>query len=374
MQSLRRIPAGAQVRVLFPNRSYAASTSNTDALTLRLNAISRLNSGNFLRFDDRNLVRTDFLCFQRRGLQTGVQISGGKKQEPPSSNFLSKLLERRLQSTVQNSEGKKPETSSTNSFLKKLQEETPPAIFLTDLLSFEKFCDKQFKGVDKKMFRESEMKKIKGILRPAYFCLVLLCISIYMLYFACFYEAYSIWSSESNLNSRVEKKYATYLSSESVPFDDCIEKLLKSGKVTQIIHLPHFGKAIAVLSPGAIVDGVTLGEAAALLSPGAIVDVVTAGEEYVVLNLENSPFFVRYLGFVLQVRRMEKQIGIEPSNEVSIKMEGVPELSGISQQLIEGQQLSFRLILLCVILFTLALLAKRKIVKARSMIRGKLTV
>ncbi|KAI1700082.1 hypothetical protein Ddc_18276 [Ditylenchus destructor] len=110
MQSLRRIPAGAQVRVLFPNRSYAASTSNTDALTLRLNAISRLNSGNFLRFDDRNLVRADFLCFQRRGLQTGVQISGGKKQEPPSSNFLSNFY------------------------------------------NFEKFCEKHLKGVDKEKF------------------------------------------------------------------------------------------------------------------------------------------------------------------------------------------------------------------------------
>ncbi|KAI1703083.1 hypothetical protein DdX_15142 [Ditylenchus destructor] len=122
MQSLRRIPACAQVRVLFLNRSYAASTSSTDAL-VRLNAISRMNSRSVLRFDDRNLIQVACLSFQRRGFQTAVQNSGGKKQETSSSNILSSFF---------------------------------------NLLVWN-FCGKNLEGVDREKLSEDEMKIEKQI-------------------------------------------------------------------------------------------------------------------------------------------------------------------------------------------------------------------
>ncbi|KAI1703084.1 hypothetical protein DdX_15143 [Ditylenchus destructor] len=294
MQSLRRIPACAQVRVLFLNRSYAASTSSTDAL-VRLNAISRMNSRSILRFDDRNLVQVAFLSL--RGLQTAVQNSGRKTQETSSTNILSSFF------------------------------------------NFEKFCDKNLKGVDKEKLSEDEMKEIKDYLRVAFLAFV----ALQLLFVLSMAQTYWIWSNETKVKNKVGKQYASYLSSESIPFDDSIEELLKSGKVTQIIHLVHFQKAVAVLNPGLVID----------------IDDVSVGQEAVVLNLENSAWKVRSSapGFAQEVRRIEKQIGIESSNEVPIKVEG-------------EQQIWFTWILFTIFLAG-GLIFKRNVGKAKDIVRKK---
>ncbi|KAI1697527.1 hypothetical protein Ddc_19654 [Ditylenchus destructor] len=441
MQSLRRIPAGAQVRVLFPNRSYAASTSNTDALTLRLNAISRLNSRNFLRFDDRNLVRADFLCFQRRGLRTGVQNSEGKKKETLQQSWVIDAVNERLKNDGKEklnkseikefkahlrlfclalflyfvisfwnlwsdrkltsklekqyasylSTGSVPFDDSIEKLLKsgkvmqiihlrplekavallkpgavvdgvtageeyvvlnlknnsRYSEPLNGFLFILEVRRVEeqigigrsKEVRIKIKGDQQLWLLESEMKEIKGYLRLAFLSFV----ALQFLFVLSFFQTYWISKSDSELKSKVGMQYALYLSSESVPFEDSIEKLLKSGKVTQIIHLMQFEKAVAVLSPGAIVDG------------------VTEGEEAVVLNLENSAWKVRRSvpGFAQEVRRVEKQIGIEPSNNVPIKVEGEVQLW--------PQWILFTIFLAGALTF------RRNIGKARALLQGKLT-
>ncbi|KAI1700083.1 hypothetical protein Ddc_18277 [Ditylenchus destructor] len=292
--------------------------------------------------------------------QNAKSASNSSRCASPSA-----VQRRELRTAAQNSERKKPETSSTNS----------STIFLSGFFNFDKFCEKHLKGVNKEKFSESETKQIKVNHQWAFL------ISRYVLPFLFILAGvnmYRYWLIAKEFDSKSEKQYATFLSSESIPFDDCIEKLLKSGKVTQIIHLPHLEKALAVLNPGAVIRGVTSTvthfteipgheEGLGVLSTGAVVDGVKMRQEVVVLNLENSALTSGH-DFIEQVRRVEKQIGIEPSHEVPIKV--VEKLGYLGDHMDEtwAEIITF----LAGVFFILKY--RKHIREARAMIQGKLRV
>ncbi|KAI1703910.1 hypothetical protein Ddc_16381 [Ditylenchus destructor] len=114
------------------------------------------------------------------------------------------------------------------------------------------------------------------------------------------------WLSDSPKLSLRKSKHesAAYLSTlRSVPFENSIEKLLKSGKVARIIHFPRHEKAVVVLHPGAIIDGVEVKDRA------------------IALNLESTNHLLIHPdSFAKEIRRLEKDIGIKSGNGVRIEV------------------------------------------------------
>ncbi|KAI1703085.1 hypothetical protein DdX_15144 [Ditylenchus destructor] len=101
-------------------------------------------------------------------------------------------------------------------------------------------------------------------------------------------------------------EYGACLARKSYPFEDFIEKLLKSGNVKRIIHFPTHKKLVVVVTPGTNIEG------------------LPTGKEAIPLNLFSTHGIhaLKPAAVAREVRRLEKQIGIKSSGAVPIEVVG----------------------------------------------------
>ncbi|KAI1703081.1 hypothetical protein DdX_15140 [Ditylenchus destructor] len=248
MQYLRRIPATNQNNTTFPrlmNRPYSYFTPNCRRLASNISAIYRLNRAYFLCPIGNNCA-TSALCIQHRGLTF--------EKNPPEKERTDA-----------------DDTAKTKDF-------------------------EYFRKKDEKAERDKGFGKMTTIFSLAYLGVFALGILYWL--------TKDKWSADSRKFSLSKSQHESesYLSSiRSVPFEDSIEKLLKSGKVVRIIHFPLHNKAVAVLHPGAIIDGVEVKDRA------------------IALNLRGNHLLIHPDSFANEIRRLETDIGIEPGHGVLIE-------------------------------------------------------
>ncbi|KAI1697526.1 hypothetical protein Ddc_19653 [Ditylenchus destructor] len=104
----------------------------------------------------------------------------------------------------------------------------------------------------------------------------------------------------------LDHEYGCYLDRKTYPFEDFIEKLLKSGNVKRIIHFPVHKKMVVVVSPGLNIEGLPTGKEAIPLH---------LFDTYAVHALKPA-------GVAREIRRLEKQIGNKSSGAVPIEVVG----------------------------------------------------
>ncbi|KAI1703912.1 hypothetical protein Ddc_16383 [Ditylenchus destructor] len=241
-------------------RPHSYFIPNCRRLASNFSGIARLNRAYFLCPNGNNSA-TSALCVQQRGLRTANKKPNEKQKSESSGDDISKTIRK--------------------------------AGIETHGEDFEYFRNKA-----EKAGRGEEFEKMARKVNGAYFALGVFAFGLL------YWVMRDTRSSDSPRisGSRSHHEYASYLSARSVPYEDFIEKLLKSGEVARIIHFPLNKKAVAVFHPGAVIDGVEIKDRA------------------IALNLRGNHLLIHPDSFAKEIRRLETDIGIEPGNGVFIEV------------------------------------------------------